>query len=434
MEKNEFEFKKLYPAIFSLNYFTQGLNTSIFAMVIPIYLLTTYGSINQAALAFMLSIILIPATIKIIYGILGDKIGTKKLGRRKPWIISSATFGGIVWIIVSFIKPPTFNAAISFFTIAGIIIMFGMFISDTALDGFILDICPKEQLGRTQGFCWGLRAIGIIIGGPIILLFLVFLPIEFIFISVGLMMIVFSILTLKVKHIERPKEIPVGTILKSIFKKSENWKMFIYSFFMQIVAGVVYTFLSLYILIRAGLINPKGATLSSVGDISLYEPQAIITLIISVGIIIGAILGGIVADKKSRRLAVFLSMALNTVALLLLLVPAPIFILVIFVFLVGSASGWIFSAYSSVAAEYAQQYPEMDSTYFSICVSFINFGTVLGLVLTGIMFNTMSRITTDTLVIYGTIFIFMVILESIALIPFLMLDKNQYEYKLTNQE
>ena len=102
MENNGFEYKKSYTGIFGLNYFTQGIYTSIFTMVIPVYLLITYGSINIAALAFMLSIILIPTTIKIVYGIITDKVGIRNLGRRKPWIVFPVSVGGIVWIIITF--------------------------------------------------------------------------------------------------------------------------------------------------------------------------------------------------------------------------------------------------------------------------------------------------------------------------------------------
>ncbi len=432
MENKNFEYKNSYTSIFSLNYFAQGIYTSIFTMVLPVYILTTYGTINSAALAFMLSIIFIPAAIKIFYGIATDKTPVGKMGRRKPWIISSSVLTGLVWIIVSFLIPSTADAAIRLFTIAGLIISFGVYISDTALDGFILDICPKNQLGRTQGFCWGLRAIGIIFGGPIILLFLIFLPLQVILITLGVIMIIFPLLTLKIEDIETPKAEGLGKTLKLIFKDTENWKLFFYSFFMQIVGGVVYTFLALYILIKGGYINPQGANLSSL-DLSLYQPQAIITLFISLGIILGAVLGGIVADKISRRTAVYSSMGLNTISLLLLLLPAPFFVLIFFAFLVGLASGWIFSSYVAVAGEYSQQYPEFDSTYFSISISFINFGTLLGLVLTGMTFNILSGITSDTLIIFGTLFVVMIILESIALIPFMMLNREIYEYKLAEK-
>ena len=433
MENKGFKYKQSYTVIFALNYFAQGLVFTIFTAVIPIYLLTTYGSIDQAALAFMLSIMLIPATIKIFYGLLSDKVTFKKLGRRKPWIISSACFGGIVWIIISFIQTQTINEAISLFTIAGLLIMFGLFISDTALDGFLLDICPKEQLGRNQGVCWGLRAVGIIIGGPIILLFLIFIPIQFIFIMVGIILIVFSFLTLKIEHIDISKEFAIGKNLKLIFKSGENWKMFTFSFFIQTVGGVVYAFLSLYILIQLGLVNPVGATLDTLEDVSLYESQAIITLFISLGIIVGAILGGIISDKTTRKKSLIMSLSLNTVSLVILLLPVPAVLLIIFATLVGVASGWIFSAYSAITAEYSQQYPEMDSTYFAICVSFVNVGTLLGLVITGILFNSVTTFSNDIIIIYGIIFIFMAILQLLSLIPFSSMKKEIFEYKLKKE-
>jgi len=176
-----------------------------------------------------------------------------------------------------------------------------------------------------------------------------------------------------------------------------------------------------------GLVNPVGATVDALEDVSLYEPQAVITLIISIGIIIGAILGGVIADKKSRRLSVLLSLSLNSISFVLLLLPVPIPILLFFALLIGTASGWVWGAYSAIAGEYSKKYPELAGTYFSICVSFINMGLVFGFILTGIIFNVVSTTTTDILVIYGTLFIFMAILQSIGFIPFLMMDKNQYE-------
>lgn len=433
MEKTEFEYKNSYTGIFGLNYFTQGVYTSIFTMVIPVYLLITYGSINSAALAFMLSIILIPTTIKIIYGIITDKVEIRNLGRRKPWIVFPISIGGIVWIIITFMIPSTSNAAIRLFTIAGIIVSFCIYFSDTALDGFILDICPKSELGRTQGFCWGLRAAGIIFGGPVILLFLVFLPIEIIFISFGIIMIVFSILTLFIKDIKAFDVINIGTTIKEIFKKSENWKLFFYSLFLQIVGGVVYTFLALYILVRMGLVKQVGATAGVSGEVSIYQSQALITAIISIGIIIGSLLAGLIADKKSRRIAVLLGIGLYISSLLLLLLPVPIIILIFFAFLVGAANAWYWAAYSAIAGEYSKKYPEMASTFFSICLSFINFGTVIGFIIIGIWFNSISKGTTDALIIFGTLFILMAVLEAFSIIPFLMLDRKQYEYKLAGE-
>ncbi len=431
MENSEIEYKNLYTGIFSLNYFTQGVNFSMFISVVPIYILMTYGTIDTAAIAFMVSIILIPATIKLIYGLVSDKISFKKLGRRKPWIILPASLSGIVWLIIPFLLPSTSAGALRLFTISGLLISFGMFMSDTATDGFILDICPKEQLGRTQGFCWSLRAIGIITGGPIILLTLLFLPIEFLFICLGIIIIFSSMLTFFVPDIKHPKDVDVITNLKLIFKRRENWKVFLFSFFMMIGGGVINVFLPLYILIQAGLVNPIGATLDSLEDVSLYEYQAFLTLIFSLGIFAGSIIGGIIADKKSRRIAVLLAIFFTTTSILLLVIPAPVIFLLIFGVFVGFSYGWGFSSYTAIASEYAQQYPEMDGTYYSICVSFVNFGTLVGLILAGMVFSTVSRTSTNIGEIYGILFIFASIISLLTLIPFLMLDRKQYEYKLT---
>ena len=432
MEKIDYQYKKSYTGIFSLNYLIQGLNTSMFVTVVPIYILSTFGSIDQAAIAFMLSIILIPATIKLIYGILTDKFALKKFGRRKPWIIFSSTFSGLIWFIIPFIMPSTSSSAITLFTISGFFISIGMFMSDTATDGFILDSCPKEKLGSVQGFCWGLRAIGIIAGGPAILLILVILPIELLFTALGILMIVFSLFTLLVPNIEHDKEVAIIQNLKLIFKRAENWKVFTFSFFSSIGCGVVAAFISLYILIQAGYVNPEGANLSSLEDISLYEPQAFISFLISIGIFAGAIIGGLVADKKSRRISLFMSVGLMSVALILLLLPVPVPILLFFAFLVGLANGWSFASFTAIAAEYSQQYPDFDSSYYSICVSFVNFGTVIGFIFTGIMFSSVTRTITDIRVIYGIIFISMAISYILILIPLLLMDRQQYEFKLTD--
>ena len=432
MEKIEFQYKNSYTGIFSLNYFIQGLNTSMFVTVVPIYILSTFGTINQAAIAFMLSILLIPATIKLLYGILTDKFAFKKFGRRKPWIIFSSSFSGIIWFIIPFIMPSTSAGAITLFTISGFFISIGMFMSDTATDGFILDSCPKEKLGRVQGFCWGLRAIGIIAGGPAILLILVYLPIELLFTTLGILMIIFSLFTLLIPIAQHDKEIAIIPNLKLIFKRAENWKVFSFSFFSSIGGGVVAAFVALYILIQAGFLSPEGASLSSLDDTSLYEPQAFISFLISLGIFAGAIIGGLVADKKSRRTALFLSVGLTATSLVLLLLPVSVPILLFFAFFVGFASGWGFASFTAIAAEYSQQYPDFNSSYYSICVSFVNFGTVIGFIFTGIMFSTVSRTITDIRIIYGIIFVSMAISYILILIPFLLMDRQQYEFNLTD--
>ncbi len=167
-------------------------------------------------------------------------------------------------------------------------------------------------------------------------------------------------------------------------------------------------------------------------EAALYFPQAIITFLTGIGVLAGAILGGIVADKVSRRVTFFASILLTAGSLGLLLIPIPptfSLILLLFAVFVGSSSGWSNAAFSSITTQYSQQYPEAPSTYYSICTSFVNLGTQLGLIATGLVFDSVAGITTDIVFIFGIIFLTMIILASCAVIPFVFLDRNQYEVR-----
>jgi len=434
LEEKEYQFKNVYILIFSLLYLIQGITQSMFMVIIPIYLLEILGSIEASTIAFLGSIIMIPFIIKIIFGALSDKYGIKKLGRRKPWILGALFFSGLVVMFLPTLVSANPSAVVAIIILVGFFSMFGLAMSDTVIDGFILDITPKNQLGRIQGVTWGFRSVGIVLGGPVILLFMYIMPLNLIFIMLGILTIVFAIFILFVKDIEEPRKVNYFSNLKLIISKGENWKLFSYSFFTAIIDGVIFSVISLYVLIRAGIIAAEGATIEMLeGDINLYEPIALISSIAGGGILLGALLGGYIADLKSRRFAYYLSLVLITGSLLLLLIPVSVVILLIFVIIVGSASGWSHATFGSIASGYAREYHEVRSSYFALSASFVNFGTMLGLILTGIIFELMSEITSDTYLIYSVVFIFMAILSNVGIIAFLTLDPKIYEHKTKKQ-
>lgn len=434
MEKQEYQFKNIYILIFSLLYLIQGITQSMFMVIIPIYLLEILGSVEASTIAFLGSIIMIPFIIKIIFGALSDKYGIKKLGRRKPWILGALIFSGLVVMFLPTLVNANPSAVIAIIILVGIFSMFGLAMSDTAIDGFILDITPKNQLGRVQGATWGFRSAGIVLGGPAILLFMYIMPLDLIFIMLGILTIVFATFILYIKDIEEPRKVNYLSNLKLIIGKGENWKLFSFSFFTAIIDGVIFSVISLYILIRAGIVAAEGATIEMLeAEINLYEPIAFISAIAGGGILLGAILGGYFADLKSRRFAYYLSLVLITGSLLLLLIPVSVVILLIFVIIVGSASGWSHSSFGAIASGYSREYHEVRSSYFALSASFVNFGTMLGLVITGIIFELMSEITSDTYLIYSVVFIFMAILSNVGIIAFLTLDPKIYEHKTKKQ-
>lgn len=433
MTKSDMDYKSSYTGIFALNYFTQGINQSIVAIVIPIYLLNLLKTIDGSDIGLLASISLIPWAIKFLFGMLSDKYGTKKFGRRKPYITLPMSFGGIIWIIVPFLI--TKSNAILLFATAGFLVNLGTAMGDTAIDGMILDLCPEERLGRTQGICWSFRSLGSIIGGPFLAFTISFIPPESIFILLGIIMIIFSSLVLLIKEKTFYEEVEIFKTLKIMFTKKRDWKVYGFAFLNAIVDGVIVLYVSLYVLVQWGLVSAQGASISLLEEnINLYFPQAIVAMIIGIGVIIGAVIGGYLADKKSRKLAVYSSFLITSTALLLLLIPVPLWLLFILSALLGSTWGWRNSGYSSVVGEISKQYPEMDSTYFSISNSFANFGTTLGISIVGMIFAAARDFTGDIYLIYVIIFITMAVLQNLGIIFFVMLDPKDYEYKLSEEK
>ncbi|MHA1689012.1 MAG: MFS transporter [Promethearchaeota archaeon] len=429
MEQEEYKYKNSYTLIFGLLYLTQGIIHSAFASLVPIYILTLLGSVEAADVANLGTTVMLPFICKLIMGILTDKFGTNRLGRRKPWIIGSTLFAGICWLFIPSLIFANPQAAFMIFSLTGLIIMSGVAMSDTAMDGYILDICPPRKLGTVNGTCWGARSLGVIVGGPAILLFVgVTAQILIVFYLLGILTIIFGLLTLYIETPAKYEKMQIVEHLKVMVKSGENWKVFAYSFFMAITDGVVFIFLALYVLIRAGLVNPVGATINLLEeDVNLFGPQAIITLITGLGILIGSIVNGKIADIKSRRVAVVGALIFKSVSLLVILLPVPIILLLILALLVGISSGFSTASYFAVATQYSKKYPESTSTYFSISLSFINLGTVLGISLTGIIFRNITAITQNIFLIYAVVFISMVILNDLAIFPFLLMKRENYE-------
>ncbi len=430
MEIHDVELKRSYIGIFSLNYFVQGINQSMFTTIIPIYLfyLLSPAPVDAGQIASMMSIILLPFGVKFIYGILSDKIGFKNLGRRKPWIIGASFLSGLIWIIFPFILTP--SNAMSLVTILGIVIVIGVAMADTAIDGLILDLYPKERLGRVQGICWGFRSVGIIAGGPllVVLILLTGGTTEMIFIGLGIAMMGFSFTTLIVK--ERIKTIKVNALenLKIIFGKRKNWKVYAFSLFNAFCDGVVFVLIPLFILIQWGLVGAAGASMDIIGDPNqqeLYAPQAFVAFIIGLGVIAGAIFGGRMADLQSRKRSVYISLIFTSISFLLFMIPIVWPVLIIFAFLLGGSAGWRNSAFSAVIGQESQLYPEMDSTYYATCNSFVNLGTTIGLELASILIGVLAGL--QAFWIYAIVFLFMAIIINIDLIPFKSMDPNEYE-------
>jgi predicted MFS family arabinose efflux permease len=145
---------------------------------------------------------------------------------------------------------------------------------------------------------------------------------------------------------------------------------------------------------------------------------------VGLGVIAGAIIGGRIADLQSRKRSIYISFFITTSSFILFMIPVPWHILMIFAFFLGGSAGWRNSAFSAVIGQESKLYPEMDSTYYATCNSFINIGTTIGLELTSILF---ALITLPTFATYSVIFFIMGMLINIDFIPFKLMNPKDYE-------
>lgn len=420
----DIEYKRAYTGIFSLNYLVQGFTTSMFTVVVPIYIITVLTQagrpISESEISFVASIILIPSAIKLIYGIFSDKFGIKGFGRRRPWIIAPVFIGGLMWIIMPVVITP--QNILMVIVILGVIIQVGIMLGDTSLDGLIIDICPKERIGRVQGVVWGARSIGQISGGPLLAVLYIFdlIAFEGTFIVLGVLMIFSSLMVFLVKEPLEFLKVKAFKQIKGLFKKKKDIKTYFFALFNSVSDGVVMLFISLYILIQFGVLQ-AGASLSltpSSSKDALFF-QAIFTLVISGGIIIGAILGGAITDLISRRLCIYTSMVFTSASLLLMLITENPFILLIIATIIGLGLGWRHSGYAAVTSRIASSHPEITSTYFAWTNSLSNLGSTTGLAFAGFLFDISQS--------YLLIFLVFAFAQLINLIPFSTINSKHYQ-------
>ena len=90
------EYKRSYTLIFVFYYLCEGFLQGIPFLVWPSFIAFQLGgSYNIAIWLIIYSIGNLPWAIKMIVGLFNDRWGSKKYGRRFPWIASFGTFGAV---------------------------------------------------------------------------------------------------------------------------------------------------------------------------------------------------------------------------------------------------------------------------------------------------------------------------------------------------
>ncbi len=428
-------YKKSYSLIFMIFYLVQGLHNGIWGTVLGFYLIVNIRQFDEALLFLVTALTILPWSLKFFIGMINDKYQiSEKFGRRFPFICIFGTFGGIWWIIMGFYLPLEISLIYIFLMVYGLLINIGLAIADTAIDGLILDVTPKDKLGHVQGWTFGMLLFGYMAGGYILGIgfLLLSLPIPWLFIMEGILMIIVCFTPYYIEEeLISSEKVYVWKNLKEIFRSKENWKVFTFSIIDRIDGIIIGTFYGLLIWMSLGFIKLEGTTVTyllSDQGLELYLVSFFFSILAVIGILLGSFISGRLADKN-RRHAVYFGH--------LVYIPWLIFS-VFFIRLEWAIIGYITLSFSNTVINVANQtirgdmskkYPEMKATYYAITISAANFGMMIGAIIGSLIFIILALSGTDFLVIFFIIAIFCVGIQLLSFAVFMTIDPAEYEFE-----
>ena len=151
--------KKSYPWFIGLFYFGQGYGFGIFENYMSMYLNEFFG-LPIPETSGIIAVIMIPWYLKPIWGIISDRFGSQRFGRRRPYLLASGLAALVGYLLVASITSyGTPFLLVTMFTVLAVAM------SDAILDALAVDVTPEEKRGLVQGVAWGARSLGSVLMG-----------------------------------------------------------------------------------------------------------------------------------------------------------------------------------------------------------------------------------------------------------------------------
>ena len=145
---------KWHLSCLSVLYLSQGLSAG-FLLALTTYLATKGASLVEISL--LLSITMLPWTLKIFFGPIIDSLTIKRFGRRRFWIISSQIIMILVLLPLIFMEVTAVSTLlIAIFTVHNLFVA----VSDIATDALAADSLKESDLAKANGYMWGSKIIG----------------------------------------------------------------------------------------------------------------------------------------------------------------------------------------------------------------------------------------------------------------------------------
>lgn len=141
-------------------YFAQGVPWG-FVTVGYVVMLADLG-VDNTTVGVALGWAYLPWSFKIAWGPLLDAVPALRVGRRRPFIVVSELLMGATLLALSYVDPRT-----SLGTIAILLFFNNTFASlqDVAVDGLAIDILDEHERGFANSLMWAGKSLGVVAGG-----------------------------------------------------------------------------------------------------------------------------------------------------------------------------------------------------------------------------------------------------------------------------
>ncbi len=423
-------YKKYYAGIFSTFYFFQGIHQAIPA-ILPYYLLFVFGEFNIALLALISAISMIPWSVKFIVGLINDRWGSERFGRRFPFVFIFGCVGGATWIVTAFFLPLD-QRIYYYFAIYLLVSNIGVAVADTSIDGMILDVVPKSRLAKVQGYTWSMLMVGNAAAAGIGLLFYLIGIIPVLFLITGIGLIASVVWAYFITEPPLKTELHIVADLKRLVLDKKNWIIYAWTVTTAMTYVIIIGAFYYYMFFTMGVIDITEANLSlETGQTT--EGYIVYGIFVSgaagIGIVLGSLVLGRIADK-GRRFSVNFVYAIYLPFCFLSILFVGFYLGLVAELIFGFISGSILIAGQTLRGDIAKRsFPDLKSTYYALLVSLTNLGQSIGSLILAYLFASTSKVISDFFVLYFLITLITGGLVIISYALFRSINPLEYEFE-----
>jgi PAT family beta-lactamase induction signal transducer AmpG len=142
-------------------FFAQGIPWGFLAFTLPAYL-TQHGA-DAALLGSVVAMSYWPYVFKWVWGPAIDAVTIRHLGRRRPWIVFAQAMMAVTAGALVLVQDPSGSTTL----LLTLILAHTVFnsIQNVAVDALAIDLLDPSERGRANGFMYGAKWAGGIVGG-----------------------------------------------------------------------------------------------------------------------------------------------------------------------------------------------------------------------------------------------------------------------------